>query len=75
MTSYAKHNQTCESSMMPIQKKVARTTFSVFPNKYLQCSLTRNKGQNQHWFLDCIQNITSQSQAIKPDALGLGTKS
>jgi hypothetical protein len=32
-------------------------------------------GAKQNWFLDCIQNITSKSQAIKPDALRLGTKS
>jgi hypothetical protein len=32
-------------------------------------------GAKQSWFLDCIQNIKSKNQAIKPDALGLGTKS
>jgi hypothetical protein len=31
---------------MPIQKTVARPAFSVFPNKYLQNSLQRNRGQN-----------------------------
>jgi hypothetical protein len=36
--------------------------------------LSREIGGKTNWFLDCIQNITSQSQAIKLDALGLGTK-
>jgi hypothetical protein len=33
--------------MMPIQKTVARPTFSVFSKKYLQNSLKRNREQNK----------------------------
>jgi len=39
--------------MMPIQKNSRSPAFSVFPNKYLQCSLKRIEGTT-NWFLDCI---------------------
>jgi hypothetical protein len=43
-----------------IKKTVTRPAFSVFPNKYLQNSLKRNRGQMHNWFLDCIRNIASE---------------
>jgi hypothetical protein len=33
MTSYAKHDQTCESLMMPIQKNSRSTCFSCLPQQ------------------------------------------
>jgi len=45
---YARQDQTCEYSMMTIQKKVIRPVFSVFPNKYMHNSLKRNMGQNKN---------------------------
>jgi hypothetical protein len=75
-------NIICKARSKPVklddantEKIVARPAFFVFPNKYLQRSLKIKGGQKPNWFLDCIQNITSQIQAIKSDALGLGTKS
>jgi len=51
LTSYARQDQTwwCQ-----YRKTVARPAFSVFPNKYLQRSLKRHRGQKHNWFLDCI---------------------
>jgi hypothetical protein len=43
MTSYVRHDQTCVSLMVT----VARPAFSVFPNKYMQSSLNRNRGKNK----------------------------
>jgi hypothetical protein len=76
ITSYARQDQNlCKLDDANTEKIVARPVFFVFPNKYLQRSLKRKWGQKPNWFLDCIQNITRKGQAIKPDALGLGTKS
>jgi hypothetical protein len=75
MTSDARHDQTCVSSMMPIQKNSRSTCFFCLPQQVPTMLSQEKYGAKQNWFLDCIQNITSKSQAIKPDALGLGTKS
>jgi len=57
--------------------KKTSSAFSVFSKKYLPNSLKRIGGKT-NWFLDCIVSTKIYQvkvQAIKPDAVGLGTKS
>jgi hypothetical protein len=61
--------------MMPIQKSSRSTCFFRLPQQVPKMFSQEKYGAKQSWFLDCIQNIKSKNQAIKPDALGLGTKS
>jgi hypothetical protein len=74
-----KQDQTCECSKMPIQKNSPSTSFSVFPNKYLQNSLKRNRGKAKSWFLDCLHNTASKirnqtwCRRIRNQILGMNT--
>jgi hypothetical protein len=59
MTSYAKQDQTCVSSMMPIQKNSRSTYFFYLPQQVAKFSQEKQRAKH-NWFLDCIQNIASK---------------
>jgi hypothetical protein len=60
MITHARHDQTCEYSMMPIQKNSRSTCFFCLPQIPAKFSQEKQGAKQKQGFLDCIQNITSE---------------
>jgi hypothetical protein len=80
ITSYntqARHDQTCVSSMLPIQKKQSPDLLFFLSSSDSTCNILSREigGKRKVWFQDCIVSTSYKIKQSNLMPLGLGTKS